>query len=802
MPEHLVGRETELARLDTAWATRETNVFTYVALGGEGKTSLVAKWAATLAGNGWQGCDAAFAWSFYSQGTRDQGDASADVFLAEALRFFGDTEMADSAASAWDKGRRVAQLIGEQRALLILDGLEPLQYSPTSPTKGELKENGIVALLSGLAAKNAGLCIVTTRYSIPNLNTYKETTAPEIELERLSKQAGVHLLKTLGVRKESGTQNEFDDLVEDVKGHALTINLMGTFLADAHGGDVRKRALVKLRKADAKIQGGHAFRVMDAYVRWLDPQPRWWQRLLLKFGLGRPPEERPEGRKAMALLRLMGLFDRAASADCIAALQEPPVIKKLTEPLVGLSEAQRNIALKRLEETRLITVDRDDAGTLLALDCHPLIREYFAQRLQDEQEDAWRAGHKRLYEHLCTTTKEGDEPTLEQLQPLYQAVTHGCLAGLQQEVSEDVYDCRILKGTASDGFYSTRKLGAFGADLGAVACFFDEPWTRVSDSLSEDDQAWLLHQSAFRLHALGRLREALAPMRATLKISVEHEQWVHAAAAANNLCEVSLTLGQLGEAVKIAEQALDYAERSGDAFHRTTKRTRLADALHQAGHLDDAQTWFAEAEVIQAERQSEYPRLYSVQGFLYCDLLLTPWHRLAWRAPFPTTVLSPTPDPATTLEDIEQRATQILAWDKPFGRLIDGDSTISHWRASCSIAAGWRVSPFPLRRTSSLTSPGPWTASARRGSSNSSPPVCSRWRGIATTTGTNQVRGKRWTKRRISPHAGRCRCTWPTSICTARGCLVIWVSLPKRGRSSKSTATTDGWGNLKMRRRH
>jgi hypothetical protein len=48
--------------------------------------------------------------------------------------------MAGSAQGAFEKGRRLAQLVGERQALLILDGLEPLQYAPTSPTPGELKE--------------------------------------------------------------------------------------------------------------------------------------------------------------------------------------------------------------------------------------------------------------------------------------------------------------------------------------------------------------------------------------------------------------------------------------------------------------------------------------------------------------------------------------------------------------------------------------------------------------------------------------------------------------------------------------
>ena len=179
---------------------KRPRILTFVALGGEGKTSLVAKWAADLAHQDWPGCDAVFAWSFYSQGTREQVAASSDLFLKEALTFFGDAAMAGSAQGAFDKGRRLAQLVGQRRALLILDGLEPLQYAPTSPTPGQLKDQGLAALLKGLAAASHGLCVVTTRYSLPDLKAFWQTTAPEVKLLRLSREAGVLMLKTLGVK--------------------------------------------------------------------------------------------------------------------------------------------------------------------------------------------------------------------------------------------------------------------------------------------------------------------------------------------------------------------------------------------------------------------------------------------------------------------------------------------------------------------------------------------------------------------------------------------------------------------------
>ena len=189
-PSELVGREHEMQALNEAWtqvrdgAAPRPHVFTFVALGGEGKTSVVAKWVSELAAADWPGCDAAFAWSFLSQGSRDQAAVSSEFFLREALRFFGDAAMAASAQGALEKGQRLAQLVGERRALLILDGLEPLQYGPTSPQPGELKDQGILALLKGLAAQSRGLCVVTTRYSVANLKNYRQSTAPEKELRR------------------------------------------------------------------------------------------------------------------------------------------------------------------------------------------------------------------------------------------------------------------------------------------------------------------------------------------------------------------------------------------------------------------------------------------------------------------------------------------------------------------------------------------------------------------------------------------------------------------------------------------
>jgi hypothetical protein len=85
---------------------------------------------------------------------------------------------------------------------------------------------------------------------------------------------------------------------------------------------------------------------------------------------------------------------------------------------------------------------------------------------------------------------------------------------------------------------------------------------------------------------------------------------------------LELTLGLVDAAVRDAEQSVEYADRSGDAFQRMVTRTVHADALHQAGRRSEAEAQFQAAEQIQIEDQPEYPLLYSLQGFRYCDLLL------------------------------------------------------------------------------------------------------------------------------------------------------------------------------------
>ena len=444
----LFGRDAELVKLHEAWDDPQTHVLSLVAWGGVGKTALANRWLLEMGKADYKGARRVFGWSFYSQGAAEGRQASADQFIDAALRWFGDPD--PTAGSPWDKGDRLAALVQRQRTLLVLDGLEPLQYPP-GPEEGKLKDPGLAVLLRTLARGNPGLLVVTTRLPVADLEPFDGATARRIDLEALSPQAGAAYLGHLGVK---GSQAEREAASVEFDGHALALTLLGTLLRDAYDGDVRKRHEVGPLLEGSTVQGAHARRAMDAYERWLGPGPE------------------------TAILRLMGLFDRPAEAAALAVLRAAPPIPGLTEALFvrsndfsrsGQPEATKVRDYERAWRGRAaparprVEPGRGAAAAGAAaggrepdaphdLDCHPLVREHFAEQVQADSPDGWQAAHSRLYEHYCAQAE--DQPdTLAGLAPLFAAVGHGCRAGRRQEALDQVYWRRILRG---DEFYSLR----------------------------------------------------------------------------------------------------------------------------------------------------------------------------------------------------------------------------------------------------------------------------------------------------------------------------------------------------------
>jgi tetratricopeptide (TPR) repeat protein len=582
----LFGRDKELAILEVAWDNPNINVLSLVAWGGVGKTALVNKWLRQLARDNYRGAERVYGWSFYSQGAAEGRQVSADQFIAAALAWFGDPD--PTRGSPWDKGERLAELVKHQRTLLIIDGLEPLQNPPPLQT-GRIKDPGLCCLLRELARQNPGLVVITTRLTVDDLKDFAGSSAVEIDLENLSTEAGAAYLTHLGVM---GTAEELARAADDFGGHALALTLMGSYLKVVYGGDVRQHEKIE-RLMDEKRQGAHARRVMETYERWF---------------MGKPE---------LDILRLMGLFDRPAERGAMDALRKEPPIQHLTSHLQTLSHADWQYAVENLRAARLLSAPAPHDPEML--DCHPLLREHLGEKLKKSNLKAWREAHSRLYEYYKARAKEYPD-TIEEMAPLFAAVAHGCQGGRYQEALVEIYWRRIRRTKEA---FNVKKLGACGADLATLSGFFDMPWRKPVDGLRKDSKAFALNEVGFNLRALGRLAEAAQPMQAGLEADIGEKDWWNAAVGSSNLSELYVTLGDLTQALAYARQSVELAERSGDDFQRMARRATLGDALHQVGHLEEAEAAFREAEEMQKAQQTKFPLLYSFAGFCYCDLLLS-----------------------------------------------------------------------------------------------------------------------------------------------------------------------------------
>src|SRR6202030_1647579 len=406
------GREEDIAFLDDAWANQDVNVVSIIAWAGVGKSTLVNHWLRRMAGDHYRSAELVFGWSFYRQGSSG-GTSSADEFLDATLTWFGDPD--PRLGTAWEKGERLAKLVVQRRTLLILDGLEPLQ-NPPGAQEGRLRDPSLQALVRELAAFNKGLCVITTRTPVADIADHEGSSALRRDLEHLSSDTGAKLLRALGVK---GDEVELRRASDEFSGHCFALTLLGSYLTDAYNGDIRCRSKVSGHLAHDARQGVHARKVMESYQTWL----------------GESAE--------LAVLRMLGLFDRPADKTALEALLKSPAIPGLTESLTDLRPTAWRTILAKLRRARLLA--REDPHNPGYLDTHPLVREYFGEQLQSERTEAWKDCHRRLYHYYQTLAPQLPD-SFRDMEPLFLAIICGCDAGLFREALNEVYIPRIQRG--------------------------------------------------------------------------------------------------------------------------------------------------------------------------------------------------------------------------------------------------------------------------------------------------------------------------------------------------------------------
>jgi hypothetical protein len=447
--------------------------------------------------------------------------------------------------------------------LLVLDGLEPLQ-SPPGPREGRLRDPSLQALLGGLATFINGLCVITTRLPVADLADGERRSVLRYDLEQLSSEAGAQLLRALSV---IGDEEKLRSASDEFDGHCLALTLLGSYLTDAHNGDIRCRKEISDRLGHDKRQGLHARKVMESYQNWM----------------GEGPE--------LSVLRVLGLFDRPADEKALEALLKPPAIRGLTESLVDLNPTEWRAVLSRLRRARLLAAE--DPYNPGYLDTHPLVREYFGEQFQSQRTEAWQECNRRLYGYYRALAPQLPE-SFAKMEPLFLSVMCACNVGLLHDALHEVYLPRIQRGSKS---FVANVLGVRGALLSALAAFFEQgDWDTLRESsvegqhLGAEDKLFILTQAGLYLTATRGLASSEAQTcyeRAEFLCNSLNQPLLLYATLINQWRYTSVT-DKLTASMEIANRIYSLAKKQNDPALLIGAYGALANNLCYLGNFEAA----------------------------------------------------------------------------------------------------------------------------------------------------------------------------------------------------------------------
>jgi hypothetical protein len=601
----LIGRKIELAQLTEAIKNPNKRLAIIVAAGGIGKSALTDEWLTQIAQENYYGKTRVFGWSFYSQGSHNTFTNSQPFFSA-VLPFLGISEIPKDEI---EKARLLARCLQQQPCLLILDELEPLQYAENLQSmNGELQDSALkefIACFRQTAGKS--FVLFSSRQPLMELKKWQSENYFVLPLETFSDEDGAELL--LSFKKDDLKTPEIDATVEECKrvsqdlgGHALSLVLLAKLIIEYHKdvkGNIRyANELPPLTSAhgdsDAEKDSRHALRVLDYYDSLQDAASR-------------------------CFLQLLGLFDRPMNAAEKAVLIANA---NHAEPLRALTPKQWQAVEQRLEKSGLL-LGKKGTFERLEWDTHPIIRVYFGEKFKENHPEEFKQAHRVLFDYYQKLPEKEFPDTLEEMQPLYRAVVHGCLAEEHQQAL-NVYRKRILRinNNGLVEYYSRHKLGAHLQDLTVLSAFFISDWiTPTYSKLSEANQAWLLLDVSFCLMSLGRLQEAIKPRIAGVDFYKKSKSWSFASTATQVLVSLYLPLGQIKEAISVAQQAIEYAGLGKNNNELIVNSCYLANTLYLKGDLNKAGKNFDYSDSLI--KTIGYEFLTSLTSFWYCNFLFS-----------------------------------------------------------------------------------------------------------------------------------------------------------------------------------
>ncbi len=378
----LFGRTHEIGLLSHAWIDPQSRLFLLHGATGIGKTALLHKWLHTLQKKDWHDAEAIFFWSFSPPDLAHAAQDPVEEFFRYALYWFGGEEA--TRCPNLLQGECLAKLVQSHHTLLILDGLDILQFN-TGSAAGSLADPRLGLLLERLAEHNTGLCIAVSRE--PLVGDFAEyPSASRHELGKLPLDAAAELLSSKGVQADA---EKLRQIAVDYGQNPLTLGLLGGYLSVWHGGDWRQMEKIPVLM-DQQAEGRQARRILVANSTEL---------------AGKPGE---------AILYLLCMLYRPTHWDTLEALlgkergwslfhkKHQDTYASLIGSFARLNQQKRYQAILQLRELGLVEL----SGRCFWLP--QWVSEAYQRQLKYDWPQAWKQANQRLMQYYATLPKEVD----------------------------------------------------------------------------------------------------------------------------------------------------------------------------------------------------------------------------------------------------------------------------------------------------------------------------------------------------------------------------------------------------------
>ncbi len=574
LPEpNFVGRKEMLETITEWYNNPEVRIGALIGWGGVGKSAIVRKWYDTLESNNIKP-DGIFWWGFYRKAYLEQ-------FLNALLRYVSQGRIEpETIKSTWEKIERIKEYIHQGTYLIILDGLEQMQKSASGDEFGKMIHRECTELLHYLADVSKGLCLITSRYPLKDLDEWRERSYKKRTLIDLSIPDSLLMLRSLGIK---GSDKEMTEVIKRYKGHALSLTSLAGYLKRYHEGDIRKAPEVEFILGDK-----------DRF-----------NKLLHKYA-----EKMSESEQIF--LYIFSLFRQEVTENEFAGVfRHEMEDTKFNDVLIKMSKLDFKNMVNDLVDHRFITYDEMKR----VYTAHPLIKGYFES---DFDEHNKKLCHKRIYQYFGEYAPKWPE-TLEEMQPLFEQVYHGCAAGLYDEVLYDVYWEKILR---KEEYFITQKLGAWETALSLAKTFFPEGNLSQMPLVSvKTVQSFLLNEVGLALLNTGMPKEAAKPFLTTIQMYIKAKDLKNTSTGYRNLADLQFRSGELESGLESAKKALDAAKKAKSDQYVVNSKAYFAWILHLMGKSEEASKEFRQADEFQIKIEGD--RLYSTTGVFYADFLFS-----------------------------------------------------------------------------------------------------------------------------------------------------------------------------------